>query len=358
MVDKSIEGYGYTEFFQRQVEALNISNKELIPARILEVHKEQYKIVTEYGEKAAKLKGSLFYNDNLDDVYPAVGDFVLVKQNPYGEDIIYKVLERKSKFSRLDTFNNIEQVIATNFDYVFIMTSLNRDFNIKRIERYLTAAWQSGAVPIIVLTKLDLCNDYRDYEAQIENAAAGVPIVAVSSFTGEGLDELQTYIKPSQTIVFLGSSGVGKSSLVNAIAGEEIMKVNCIREDDSKGRHTTTHRQLIMLQSGTMIIDTPGMRELGMWDVQEGLDTTFADIEELAGKCKFRDCNHISEPGCAVKEALESGELSPERWENYLKLKKEAKFAKWKESVNIRLKEKSRQKNINKLQKEFKKGRK
>lgn len=357
MVEKSIESYGYTEFFQKQVKVLDISDKDLIPARVVEVHKEQYKIVTEYGEKAAKLKGSLFYNSNFDDVYPAVGDFVLVKQNPYGEDIIYKVLERKSKFSRLDTFNKVEQVIATNFDFVFIMTSLNHDFNIKRIERYLTAAWQSGAVPIIVLTKLDLCNDCKDYEAQIENAAAGVPIVAVSSFTGEGLDELQTYIKPSQTIVFLGSSGVGKSSLVNAIAGEEVMKVNCIREDDSKGRHTTTHRQLIMLQSGTMIIDTPGMRELGMWDVQEGLDVTFADIEELAGKCKFRDCSHISEPGCAVKEALKNGELSPERWENYLKLKKEAKFAEWKESVNIRLKEKTRQKNISKLQKEFKKGR-
>ncbi|MBU5675338.1 ribosome small subunit-dependent GTPase A [Alkaliphilus sp. MSJ-5] len=358
MNNKKIESYGYTDFYKRQVEELTTSDRSLIPARVIEVHREQYKIATEFGEKTARLKGSLFYNGEFNNEYPVVGDFVLVQQNLYGEDVIYHVLKRKSKFSRIDSFNEIEQVIATNFDYVFVMTSLNHDFNIRRLERYLTIAWQSGAMPIIILTKIDLCKDYVIQKSQIEQIAAEVHIIAVSSYTGEGLDEVREYIKPFQTIVFLGSSGVGKSSLVNAIAGEEIMKVNSIREDDSKGRHTTTHRQLVMLGNGTMIIDTPGMRELGMWDVSEGLDTTFTDIEELSRNCKFADCNHENEPGCAVKKALANGDLTSERWKNYIKLKKEAKFAEWKESVGTRLKKKAHHKNIAKFQREYYKNKK
>ncbi len=355
MAKGKIESYGYTEFYQRQIEALNSSDKDLIPARIVGVHREKYNIVTELGEKAARLKGSLFYNGEQNNIYPSIGDFVLVRQNSQGEDTIYKVLQRKSKFSRMDTFYKKEQIVATNFDYVFIMTSLNHDFNINRIERYLTVAFQSRAMPIIILAKADLCTDARYYEEQLEKVTIGVPILAVSSFTGEGLIQLQNYIKPAETIVFLGSSGVGKSSLVNTIAGKEIMKVNDIREDDSKGHHTTTHRELVMLDNGTMIIDTPGMRELGMWDVTDGLSTTFHDIEQLASKCKFRDCSHKAEPGCAVKAALEDGELSNDRWENFAKLRKEAKFAEKKENINIRLKGKSRVKSIAKFQKELKK---
>lgn len=351
-----ITNYGYTEFYKVQEERFDSNEKGLIPGRVIEVQREQYKVITNEGESAAKLKGSLFYNEDVVSTYPAVGDFVLVKHNPIGEDIIYQVLERKSKFSRLDSFNEIEQIVATNFDYVFIMTSLNHDFNIKRVERYLTAAWQSGAVPVIVLTKADLCSDSAVYMDQLEQIAFGVSIVAVSSITGEGLEKLEEFIKPSSTIVFLGSSGVGKSSLVNAIAREEVMKVSEIREDDSKGRHTTTHRELIMLGNGTMIIDTPGMRELGMWNVSEGLDTAFTDIEELSTKCKFNDCSHENEPGCAVKEALESRELPHARWESYLKLKKEIKFAKMKESAAMRANEKARFKSISKFQKQYKKG--
>lgn len=327
-----IKDYGYTEFYEKQVQEFGIVEKELIPGRVVEVHKDQYKIITEYGETDATLKGSIFYNDRFTKEFPTVGDFLLVKNNPMGEDVIYEVLQRKSKFSRMDSWNRKEQLVAANFDYVFITVSLNHDFNIKRIERYLACAWQSGATPVMVLTKKDLCEDCDEIIAQLEEIAFGVDIMPVSSYTGEGILELDKYIKPGKTIVFLGSSGVGKSSLVNAIAGNEIMKVNEIREDDSKGRHTTTHRQLSILKDNTMVIDTPGMREMEMWDAQEGIDETFSEIEELSKQCKFNDCSHNKEPNCAVKQAIENGTLSEKRYKNYIKMQKEAVYAKNKEN--------------------------
>lgn len=327
-----IKDYGYTEFYEKQVQEFGIVEKELIPGRVVEVHKDQYKIITEYGETDATLKGSIFYNDRFTKEFPTVGDFLLVKNNPMGEDVIYEVLQRKSKFSRMDSWNRKEQLVAANFDYIFITVSLNHDFNIKRIERYLACAWQSGATPVVILTKKDLCEDCDEIITQLEEIAFGVDIMPVSSYTGEGIMELDKYIKPGKTIVFLGSSGVGKSSLVNAIAGNEIMKVNEIREDDSKGRHTTTHRQLSILKDNTMVIDTPGMREMEMWDAQEGIDETFSEIEELSKQCKFNDCSHNKEPNCAVKQAIENGTLSEKRYKNYIKMQKEAVYAKNKEN--------------------------
>lgn len=301
-------------------------NVQGIPARITAVHKERYALICEYGEIYGRLKTKEYFGGF--EEFPTTGDFVLINYIPNGDSQIIKTFPRKTFFSRRDpTPGRGEQAVASNFDYVFIMQSLNQDFNEKRLERYLTLAWQSGAIPVVVLTKADLVDESDSYIRITEGLAAGVHVHAVSSKTGAGLYALADYMTPGKTVVFLGSSGVGKSSLVNALAGEEIMDVNGIREDDGKGRHTTTYRQLIMLKNGAMIIDTPGMRELGMWDVSKGLGEAFTDVEQFLGKCRFNDCKHQTEPGCAIKEAIANGELSHERWESYIRLKSEAEYA-------------------------------
>ena len=319
-----LKDYGFTQ---------NMMPEEAagIPARVTAVHKERYALVCEYGEIYARLKTREYYGG--DETFPTTGDFVMINHIPNGDSQILKTLPRRTFFSRRDpTPGRGEQAVASNFDHVFILQSLNQDFNTKRLERYLTLAWQSGALPIVVLTKADLVEEYSEYIRIAERTAMGVAVHAVSSKTGFGLDALADYMKPGSTVVFLGSSGVGKSSLVNALAGEEVMAVNGIREDDGKGRHTTTHRQLIMLKNRAMVIDTPGMRELGMWDVSNGLGEAFEDVEQLLGRCKFNDCKHLTEPDCAIKEALANGTLSRQRWESYVKLKSEARYSDDKDS--------------------------
>ena len=301
----------------------NTQNLPGIPARVTAVHKERYEIVCEHGMAHARLKTKEYYVDTQD--FPTTGDFVMINYIPNGDSQIIATQPRRTFFSRREPGPvPRDQAVAANFDFVFIMQSLNMDFNPMRLERYLTLAWQSGATPVILLTKADLAEDYWDYLTQVDRVAAGVNIHVVSAHTGYGLPRLNAYLQPGKTVVFLGSSGVGKSSLVNALAGEMIMAVSAIREDDSKGRHTTTHRQLIRLQSGVMIIDTPGMRELGMWDVSAGLDQAFADVESYLGKCRFSDCKHEREPGCAIRAAIEAGQLDISRWESYQKLSEEA----------------------------------
>lgn len=313
--------YGYTQAFS------DIDTGEYIPARVMAVHKERYDIICEHGETHATLKAAVYLNGG-DEYFPTTGDFVLIDYNPIGDSRIVKTLERKSFFSRRDpTPGRGEQAVAANFDYVFILQSLNFDFNMKRLERYLTLGWQSGAVPVIILTKADLVEDFTPQISEIERIAVGVGVYAVSAKTGYGLQEIFEYIKPGKTAVLLGSSGVGKSSLLNALSDDEVMLVNTIREDDSKGRHTTTHRQLVRLENGMMIIDTPGMRELGMWDVTVGLGEAFSDIDEYVGKCRFSDCKHKTEPGCAILEAIANGDITQERFQSYLKLKREAKYS-------------------------------
>ena len=300
-----------------------MESNEIITARVTAVHRERYALLCEKGECYGRLKTKEYYLDQA--AFPTAGDYVTIEYLETGDSRIIATQPRKTVFTRRAPGPvPMEQAVAANFDYVFILQSLNHDFNPKRLERYLTLSWQSGATPVILLTKADLVEDYWEYLTQVERVAMGVNTHVVSAHTGYGLPRLNAYLQPGKTVVFLGSSGVGKSSLVNALAGEEIMAVSAIREDDSRGRHTTTHRQLITLNSGVSIIDTPGMRELGMWEVDEGITDAFRDVEQYLGKCRFSDCRHENEPSCAIRAAIASGELDGARWESYRKLKEEA----------------------------------
>lgn len=294
-----------------------------IPARIVAQHKERYELVCQYGHAFARLKTKEYYAGT--ELFPTVGDYVALQYIENGDSQILATLPRRSFFARREPGPiPRDQAVAANFDWVFLLQSMNQNFNPARLERYLALAWQSGATPVIVLTKADLAQDPADYLRRAAQVAPGVELHAVSARRGLGLDGLSPYLQPGKTLVFLGSSGVGKSSLVNALAGEEIMTVSGIREADGRGRHTTTHRQLIRLPGGALIIDTPGMRELGMAEATEGLSETFSDVEQYLGQCRFRDCRHEKEPGCAVKAALDAGALDPARWERYRKLRTEA----------------------------------
>ena len=241
-----------------------------------------------------------------------------------------------------------EQIVAVNVDIIMIVTSLNDDFNERRLERYLTAAWNSGATPVIVLTKADLCENVDDYVEKVQNVAFGVDVYPVSTFTGDGLSTVKELFKPNKTIALMGSSGVGKSTLTNALIEEEKMIVQTIREDDAKGRHTTTHRELFALEDGGVIIDTPGMRELQLWSTDSALDTSFSDIQALLLQCKFRNCSHKKEPGCAVQNAIASGELEQQRYDSYIKLQREIAYLNRKADLQATLLENRKNKKMSK----------
>ena len=309
----------------------DVGNK--IVARIIATHKDRYEIVSKYGKGFAQIKRGQYY-DNPNSIYPTTGDFVIIEWNDSGDSMICETLKRTSSFSRTasssdknkELHSQHEQLVAANFDYVFIMQSLNNNFNINRIERYLSLAWESCCIPVIILTKSDIVSNAKEYVDEVQSIAFGVDVYAISCVTKDGLDDIKKYFSKGNTIVFLGSSGVGKSTLVNNLYGKEVMKTSEIREDDSRGRHTTTSRNLIMLPNGAMIIDTPGMRELGMWNAESGISKTFSDIEGLALMCKYSNCSHTNEPGCKILEAIENGELSEDRFEQYIKLQKESLY--------------------------------
>ena len=299
--------------------------------RVVLVHRDRYLVRNKEKELYCVLAGSLRYREE----FPVVGDEVEITENPYGDSLIQAILPRRTVFCRPDRGGHADgfaktlqvQPLIANIDYIFIISSLNRDFSVNRIARYAAMAVSGGAVPVAVLTKADLCPNVEEEEAKAAALSRDLQVVSVSSRTGYGLDRLRTYFRPGVTIALLGSSGAGKSTLVNTLAGREIMQTGGIREEDSKGRHTTTHRELIELD-GVSFIDTPGLRELGMIDAEAGIAGTFSDIAELISQCAFSDCAHRSEPGCAVREALENGTLSPERWKTYSRLEKENQWSK------------------------------
>lgn len=305
----------------------------LSPGRIVVQHRDGYLIATEDGELRGKAAGRLI-NEAEEGGYPAVGDWVALTPNPdEGAATIHAVLPRRTAFIRraADSAHR-PQVIAANIDVAFIVTSLNADFNLRRIERYLAAASQSGARAVVVLTKADLSPDPQVQVAEIASIAPGCPVLVVAAKEGSGLDDLRAHLKSGETCVLIGSSGAGKSTLVNALLGEDRMATHAIREGDDQGRHTTSHRELVLLPDGGLILDTPGIREVGLIDAEEGVSATFEDIEQLTQACRFSNCAHASEPGCAVQAALESGALDPARWASFQKLQAELALAEEKAS--------------------------
>lgn len=356
---ESLVRLGWDSIFNEKYQAMKVPGS--IPCRIITSSRNIFQAHSQYGELSAAVSGRMRYAQ--ESVYPAVGDWVAVTTGPDGQQgTIHAVIPRRSEFTRKAAGPRLDkQTVAANIDTVFLTSALDnsRNFNLRRLERYLTVAWQSGASPVIVLNKVDLCPVPEKYIMEAEQSAAGVPVHAVSATENIGMDYLKSYIPPGRTAAFIGPSGVGKSALINSLLGTERQATGEVREDDKRGRHTTTMRELIFLPGGGMVIDTPGIKELGIWGDEDDLAGVFDDIESLALECRFKDCSHDTEPGCAVKEALRIGELDSARFESYRKLQKELRFIASKEEYSLKLAEQARWKKISRLGKQLKKvGRK
>lgn len=344
-----IREFGWSDALQAAFEAHAAAG--LSPARVVAHHRGLWRLVTERRDCAGRLSGRFAAEAHAGE-YPVVGDWLAIStvDGSDGEAIIHAVMPRKSAFARRSAGGVGVQVVAANVDFAFLVAALNNDFNPRRIERYLVAARDGGAAPVVVLTKSDLSSDLESARRAVIDIVAGAPVVTLSALTGDGLQVLDRWLRPGVTAVLIGSSGAGKSTLVNALAGVPLMTTRAVREGDDRGRHTTTHRELFRLAGGALLIDTPGMRELGLVADEAALHESFADITAILHDCRFSDCTHEREPGCAVLAALHEGSLSGERWGAYLKLQRELAYFARKEDPAAEAANKVRWKKIHKDQ--------
>jgi ribosome biogenesis GTPase len=337
---------GFANLFAAAIARLktDAARIDLRPGRVAIEFNHNYRVVTDTGEIDAVLAGRVKHHATTRAALPAVGDWVVVRKRP-GEDrgSIVAVLDRRSRFSRRMAGQvTDEQVVAANVDVVFIVMALDADFSARRLERYLLMARESGAAPVVVLTKPDLASDLAAQVTEAVTIAGDVPVHVVSPREREGLDLVAQYLGLGRTGTLLGSSGVGKSTIINGLAGADVQRTREVRAADSKGRHTTTHRELVRLPGGGLLIDTPGLRELQLWDASEGIRETFDDIEALAAACRFTDCRHRDEPGCAVKDAVGRGAVAASRLESYHRLQDELAFLARQQDARALIEEKRR----------------
>ena len=326
MHSNQLGALGWSAFQQKQLDQSPIDAGCTV-GRIVEVQRDLVLVADGHSDFWAALAGRFRYDAMMSADFPAVGDWAVVRRGPGDErGVLTGLLERKSKFARKAPQTGFEQTLAANVDLALIVAAAGHDLNLRRIERYLAMVWESGAAPAIVITKSDKSPDIDSAVAEVESISPGVRVLATSAVSGDGINALRTLIRPGETAVLLGSSGVGKSTLVNAPVGREVQLVSQVSNHQDKGRHTTTSRKLITLQDGGMIIDTPGMRELQLLDVEDGVAQTFEDVEQIIARCRFTDCQHRTEPGCAVREALQSGQLDADRYASYRKLQREAAY--------------------------------
>ena len=353
-----LEALGWDSFFRAAF--LPFETGGFSAGRVAVQHKTYYLLYSQFGELRGEITGKMHYlAEGLHD-FPAVGDWVVIHARPDEQAAtIHELLPRRTKFSRNIAGPKVEeQIVAANVDVVFLISGLDHDFNLRRLERYLVLAAESGAKPVVVLNKTDLCKDLKSKEREVRSVAPNVSLHMLSAIHDKGLDALLTYLEPGVTGALLGSSGVGKTTIINHLLGAEIYPTMEVRESDSRGRHATTRRELIILPGGGLLIDTPGMRELQLWGGSGGVEEVFADINRLVGECRFRDCTHESEPGCAIQKALDDGTLEESRFRSFQKLRKEIAYQTRRVDREEQRKEKEKWKRISRQIKQIYKTRK
>lgn len=351
MKDQDLEQLGWGPFFADAWTSVDSEGR--VPARVVVAHARALRVRGSSGEQLAETSGRLRHDALGPEELPAVGDWVALEARPdRGRALVHAVLPRRTAFVRRAAGDHtVRQVLAANVDTVFLVMGLDRDYNPRRIERALVLAWESGADPVVLLNKADLCEDVEARRVEIETVAPEVPVRVTAAKAGLGLEKLAPWLQRGKTVALLGSSGVGKSTLVNRLLGEERQKTRAVRATDQRGRHTTTHRELVVLPGGGLLVDTPGLRELQLWASEEGLASAFGDVEALAPRCRFRDCAHESEPGCAVLAAVEKGMLPEARLASYRKLRAELRSLEVRDDPELLRAERARWRSIHKSMK-------